>query len=57
MDGDSTHVVSMVDFWMGEWTKGHLALAQLLHCSQNKQAAPQRPLVSVWSVYPQRSDV
>ena len=54
MGGDSTHVVSMVDFWMGEWTKGHLVHAQLPHHLQTKQAAPQRNLVGVWLVYPQK---
>ena len=50
MDGDSINVVSMVDFWMGEWTKGNLVQAQLPYCLQTKQSAPHRDSVSAWTV-------
>ena len=56
MDWDSTHVVSLVDFWMGgECTKGDLVHAQLPHHLQTKQSTPQRNLVSVWLVYSQKA--
>ena len=36
MDGDPIDVVSMVDFWMREWTKGYLVWVQLPHLGNPK---------------------
>ena len=57
MDGDSTHVVSMVDCLMGEWNKGHLVCVQLPYYLKTKHATLQRNVVSVWPVYLLKSDV
>ena len=34
------YVVSMVDIWMGEWSKDYLAQAQLLHQKKSKRVIP-----------------
>ena len=40
VDGDTIHVVSMVDFWMGEWTKGYLVWAQPPHEGNQEGDSP-----------------
>ena len=52
MDGHSINVVSKWIFGWGDWIKGHLVSAQLLHCLQTKQLAPHRDSVSVCTVFP-----
>ena len=40
VEGNSITVVSMVEFWMGEWTKGYLVWVQLPHQKNSKKVTP-----------------
>ena len=42
IDWDTMYVDSLVDFWMGEWTKGYLVQAQLPHWRNQKDNTPER---------------
>ena len=40
IEGDSSNVISMVDVWMGEWTKDYLVWAWLPHWGKNPRVTP-----------------
>ena len=47
IEGNSINVVSIVDFWMGEWTKEYLVWVQLPHQKKIQRFNPHRDLRSV----------
>ena len=51
-DGGTINVDSMVDFWMGEWTKEYFVSVQLPH--QKPKMIPHKGFVVVWEAQLQK---